>query len=306
MPATPVDPWTAFLQWLSTIIIPDWNGLIELLPILIILGVIGPALTLLVLYWIYVLRHKPARQGALRRPAADRLAANADGTYTYPPNAPYCPTHHLIYPADRPRVRRSTATTCSVRCPVDDTVRVAGQQLCRTCGTRYQLGASLAPIVVRRRGTPPAGGAAVAWESRDSLTWRKLSYYAFDVGTVTLAIALHAARASTRRCSPLVARQTAGRGRSGGTTSTSVTVGRSGSSATSAGDIGQVFTWASFVLRRSRPHHACLSRRPWPVGQPVRVQRRLRASASWPATCTWAAATRSRRSRSCRSASRSS
>jgi hypothetical protein len=39
---------------------------------------------------------------------------------------------------------------------------VAGQQLCRTCGTRYQLGASMAPLVVRRRGRPPEGGAAVA------------------------------------------------------------------------------------------------------------------------------------------------
>ena len=46
MPA-PVDPWTAFLQWLQTIIIPDWGGLIALLPILIILGVIGPALSLM-------------------------------------------------------------------------------------------------------------------------------------------------------------------------------------------------------------------------------------------------------------------
>jgi hypothetical protein len=85
----------------------------------------------------------------------------SDGSYDYPPNAPYCPTHNLIYPA--------TARECpidgeelQVRCPVDGSVRVASQQLCRTCGTRYQLGASLTPVVVGRRGTPPAGGAAVA------------------------------------------------------------------------------------------------------------------------------------------------
>ena len=44
----------------------------------------------------------------------------------------------------------------------DETVRVAGQQLCRTCGTVYKLGASLAPVTVRSHGRPPAGGAAVA------------------------------------------------------------------------------------------------------------------------------------------------
>ena len=161
MPPTAVDPWTAFLQWLSTILIPDWNGLIGLLPILLILGVVGPGLSLLALYWIYVRLNE--RRGKVRYddPQPTLLPANADATYTYPPNSPYCPTHHLVYPP--------TAHACDidradllVRCPVDDTVRPAGQQLCRSCGTRYQLGASLAPVVVRRRGSPPAGGAAVA------------------------------------------------------------------------------------------------------------------------------------------------
>ena len=158
---TPVDPWTAFLQWLQTIIIPDWGGLISLLPVLIVIGVIGPALTLLAAYWVYVLTTN--RRGKVRRddPAPVEVPQLADGSYDFPPNVPYCATHHLVYPA--------TAKECSidseelqVRCPVDGSVRVASQQVCRTCGTRYQLGAALAPIVVTRRGTPPAGGAAVA------------------------------------------------------------------------------------------------------------------------------------------------
>jgi hypothetical protein len=49
-----------------------------------------------------------------------------------------------------------------VRCPVDDMTRVASQDLCRVCGTRYQLGAALSPVVVQRSGRPPEGGAAVA------------------------------------------------------------------------------------------------------------------------------------------------
>ncbi len=160
MPA-PVDPWTAFLQWLQTILIPDWGGLIQLLPILIIVGVVGPALSLLALYWIYVLATNRRGKVRLDDPLPIEAPQLADGTYDFPPNVPYCPTHNLIYPA--------TARECpidsedlQVRCPVDGTVRFAGQQLCRTCGTRYQLGAALAPVVVSRRGAPPAGGAAIA------------------------------------------------------------------------------------------------------------------------------------------------
>ena len=54
---------------------------------------------------------------------------------------------------------------------------------------------------------------------------------------------------------------------------------------TSAGGIGQVFVWASFVLIGHRPAGARLSRRSWPVGQPVRVQHRLRVRHPGAATC---------------------
>lgn len=156
-----MDPWTAFLDWLSTILIPDWNGLIQLLPILLILGVLGPALSLLALYWFYVLLTSRRGKVKIDEPQPELVQPQPDGTYAYPPNVPYCATHHLIFPATMRQCEIDRADL-EVRCPVDDSVRVAGQQLCRTCGTRYQLGASLAPIVVTRRGQPPAGGAAVA------------------------------------------------------------------------------------------------------------------------------------------------
>jgi hypothetical protein len=156
-----VDPWTAFLTWLQTIIIPDWGGLIQLLPILIVIGVIGPALSLLAAYWVYV--WATSRRGKVRvsEPVPTEAPALADGSYDYPPNEPYCTTHHLIYPATM-RECPIDSEELQVLCPVDRSVRVASQQLCRTCGTRYQLGAALAPVVVTRRGTPPAGGAAIA------------------------------------------------------------------------------------------------------------------------------------------------
>jgi hypothetical protein len=161
VPEQPTDPWSAFLAWLSTILIPDWNGLIALLPILVILGVTGPGLSLLLLYWLY--HRVTGRRGRVRHAEREPVPApiGTDGTAAYPANAPYCPTHRLIYPA--------TSHTCdidgeelTVRCPIDQTTRAASQSLCRVCGTRYQLGASLSPVVVRRKGQPPEGGAAVA------------------------------------------------------------------------------------------------------------------------------------------------
>jgi hypothetical protein len=161
MPPQPVDPWTAFLNWLQTIIVPDWNGLIGLLPILLILGVVGPGLSLLALYWIYI--RMTTRRGKVRidDPTPEPAQLAADGTPIYPPNVPYCPTHALIYPPTS-RVCEIDGEELQVRCPVDETVRVAGQEICRTCGTRYQLGASMAPVVVRRHGRPPYGGKAIA------------------------------------------------------------------------------------------------------------------------------------------------
>lgn len=66
----------------------------------------------------------------------------------------------------------------------------------------------------------------------------KLSYYAFDVGTITLLIGfgllvIHTAVLATARD-----------GASGGT----ITLGASGSGTPAAGAIGHVFVWASFVL----------------------------------------------------------
>jgi hypothetical protein len=161
VPQPPVDPWTAFLEWLQTILVPDWNGLIELLPILLILGVVGPGLSLLALYWLYITFSSKRGKVKVDDPTPEPAQRAADGTAIYPPNVPYCQTHELLYPASF-RNCEIDREELLVRCPVDDSVRVAGQQLCRTCGTRYELGASLAPIVVKRRGTPPAGGAAIA------------------------------------------------------------------------------------------------------------------------------------------------
>ena len=102
-----VDPWTAFLEWLQTILIPDWNGLILLLPILLILGVVGPGLSLLALYWFYVVGIRPARQGPDHRARDARQPAEhaADGTADLPAKRALLPDARAALPGDGQALR---------------------------------------------------------------------------------------------------------------------------------------------------------------------------------------------------------
>ncbi|MBA3779462.1 MAG: hypothetical protein H0X16_09230 [Chloroflexi bacterium] len=153
--------WTSFLDALEKLLVPDWNDYVALLPIAVLLGLIGPIISLLALVWLH--HWFTRRRGRVRYADLQPVAAERDelGAFVFPPNTPYCPRDGLLYPP--------TATRCNmegdellVRCPVDSATRVAGEQLCRVCGTRYVLGASTTGVAVQRRHGPPEGGAAVA------------------------------------------------------------------------------------------------------------------------------------------------
>ncbi|MEX1344594.1 MAG: hypothetical protein AB1Z63_07985 [Candidatus Limnocylindrales bacterium] len=155
------DPWTSFLDWLTTVLVPAWGELIGLLPYVIIAGVAGPILTIIVLMWGWYLIGR--RRGKVQRGQAQAVAAplGDDGAPVYPVNHPYCEAHGLVFP---PR-----AKTCSVdgdplevTCPVDGTVREAAIDTCSGCGTKFQLGAASSGSVVLSSDGPPTGGAAVA------------------------------------------------------------------------------------------------------------------------------------------------
>lgn len=163
MPAasTSPDPWSTFLDWLSTLLVPEWGGLIGLLPYGLILFVIGPIVTLLVLAWAWHLLRR--RRGRVRRTALQAVAAprDANGMPVFPPNVPYCREHALVYP---PRSRSCAVddAVLEVACPVDGTARAADIETCPACGTRFVLGAAASGLAVVAAGGPPEGGAAVA------------------------------------------------------------------------------------------------------------------------------------------------
>jgi hypothetical protein len=155
------DPWTYFLDWLTTVLVPDWTELVSMLPFFLLLGVVGPILTLIGLMWVWHLF--TARRAKVR--VADRApepaALDAGGAPVFPANTPYCATHSLVFPGSAVRCTVDGADL-SVRCPVDGTVRDASIQTCAGCGTRYVLGAVSTSALVRRVSGPPEGGAAVA------------------------------------------------------------------------------------------------------------------------------------------------
>lgn len=155
------DPWTTILDFLQTVIVPNWGELINMLPFFLLIGVVGPILSLVLLMQVWYLLHRRRGHVRIAEPEAIPASRDSQGNPIYPPNVPYCDEHELLYPANRTTCEINGAEL-SVSCPVDQTVRTASEQVCRVCGTRYVLGAARPPITVRRTGSPPEGGAAVA------------------------------------------------------------------------------------------------------------------------------------------------
>src|SRR2546422_4137376 len=149
--------WSDFLAFLSKLIIPDWAGLIALLPVLVLIGIVGPLLTIAVLAWLgYGVtrpRTKVTYDDGTRVAPRDHL-----GRPIIPAGEPYCPRDGLIY--------RFGTTRCDVdktslllRCPKCDVVREAAISTCANCGLFLKQEDRL--MVIASDGPPP-GGAAVA------------------------------------------------------------------------------------------------------------------------------------------------
>ncbi len=155
------DPWTSFLDWLATVLVPSWGELISLLPYVIVGTIVGPFLTLILAMWAWHFIKR--RRGRVRHGEAEPVVAplDSEGKPVFPPNAPYCEKHALVFP---PHARECSLNgdPLSVACPVDGTVRNAAIDTCSACGTKYKLGANSGAAVVLASDGPPEGGAAIA------------------------------------------------------------------------------------------------------------------------------------------------
>jgi len=148
--------WSDFLGFVSKLVIPDWAGLIALLPVLVLIGVVGPLLTLGVLAWLgYGItkpRTKVSYQEGTKVAPRDHL-----GRIIAPAGEPYCPRDGLVYPTGTFRCDVDK-TNLLLRCPKCEVVRDASISTCGNCG----LAVSIQPraMIVSTDGPPP-GGAAI-------------------------------------------------------------------------------------------------------------------------------------------------
>jgi hypothetical protein len=145
------------IDFIEPIILPDWKALVDLFPYFLLVGVVGPLLSLLVLGWaIYVLT-KP-RSRVPYRPPEPRPARIVDGQPEYPTGEPYCSVHRLIYPFGETRCQLD-GRDLAVTCPKCGTGRPAYVDTCGTCGLVLKISRQ-APAL--RPAGPPPGGAAAA------------------------------------------------------------------------------------------------------------------------------------------------
>jgi len=142
---------------LGPILSPDWGALVGLLPVFLVIGVVGPLLSLLVLGWLLYLVRAPRSRIPYVAPVP-MPAAIVDGVARYPAGEPYCPVDQLVYPFG--------AVTCdrcgrelAVRCPKCGTGREAAIDTCATCGLVLKIEPRLRQL---QPVGPPPGGAAAA------------------------------------------------------------------------------------------------------------------------------------------------
>lgn len=145
------------IDFLQPILIPDWRALIDLLPIFLLIGVVGPLVSLLALGWFVYILGKP-RSRIPYQPPAPQPARLVEGQPVYPPGEPYCAFDRLVYPFGETR-----CATCgrdlAVICPKCSTGRQAQVDTCGTCGLVLKIDRGVPAL---RPAGPPPGGAAAA------------------------------------------------------------------------------------------------------------------------------------------------
>ena len=143
------------IDFLTPIFIPDWRALIDLLPIFLLIGVVGPILTLLALFWFRYLVKRPTAKrvfAEVRRPAPLDEAGNP----VFPVGEPYSIAEAVIY---EPGVTRSDAgEDLVVACPKCRLVRPASESTCGNCGLTFTLQPTTRSL--KPAGPPPGGRAA--------------------------------------------------------------------------------------------------------------------------------------------------
>lgn len=145
------------IDFLEPILIPDWRALIDLLPVFLVIGVVGPLMSLLILGWVIYILGKPRSRIPYAEPQP-QPARIVEGAPVYPPGEPYCAFDRLVYPPGATRCE-TCKRDLSVICPKCGTGRQALNDTCGTCGLVLRIDRTVPAL---RPAGPPPGGAAAA------------------------------------------------------------------------------------------------------------------------------------------------
>lgn len=147
--------WQQILDITSIFVIPEWGAWIGLLPVLLVVGVVGPLLSILMLRWLWYAVRRPRVRTTYtdpRRPAS----LDAAGRPVFPAGEPYSLSEGMIY--EPGAVRSESGEDLLVACPKCALVRPAATDTCGNCGLSFSL--KPATRTFRPAGPPPGGAAA--------------------------------------------------------------------------------------------------------------------------------------------------
>ncbi len=144
--------WDQILKITAVFVTPNWGDPIGWLPVLLVVGVVGPLLSILVLFWVWYLIRKPRvryEYADASRPAP----RDAAGDYLFPTGEPHCPRDGLDLRAARESLRR-------VRRPVAGRVSQVPRRACRDGRSMRQLWPRVHAATDRPHRAPLAWPAA--------------------------------------------------------------------------------------------------------------------------------------------------
>lgn len=149
--------WNQILDITSLFVMPDWGGVIALLPVLIVLGLVAPFVTFLALGTLIYLVRKPRVKVAFVEGV--RVAEiGADGEPVFPVGLPHCRRDALIYPSGVHFCDRCH-DKLAVVCPMCGLGRFALVDTCSNCGLILKVKTRSA-VVAASPGPKPGGAAA--------------------------------------------------------------------------------------------------------------------------------------------------
>ena len=150
--------WTNILGVTQIFVMPDWNFLISLLPILVLLGLIGPFVTgMILMTGVYQITKPRVRVAFEEEPRVAEIGPG--GEPVYPEGLPYCRRDQLVYASGATRCERCR-DALAVICPMCHLGREADIDTCANCGLVLKVVPRA--VAVRTTPGPKPGGAAAA------------------------------------------------------------------------------------------------------------------------------------------------